>query len=113
MSMSAMALDCALAVNYDASEMNLLSNYVPVLLINDVDRCGRFRRIVYNCVESFERTVGGWLLATQSVASRVVWKNEVAHSSGWLTTNRSPCRATTGGTRRGAGYQEAGRREEG
>src|SRR5712691_1503483 len=25
----------------------------------------------------------------------------------WETTNQSPCRATTGGTRRGQGYQEA------
>jgi len=31
----------------------------------------------------------------------------MAHSSGWETTNPSPCKATTGGTRRGQGYQEA------
>ena len=41
------------------------------------------------------------------VASRVMWEMKMAHSSGWETTNQSPCRATTGGTRRGQGYQEA------
>jgi hypothetical protein len=34
-------------------------------------------------------------------------ENEMAHSSGWETTNPSPAKATTGGTRRGQGYQEA------
>lgn len=59
-----------------------------------------------------ERALAGtviWLAGT--VASRVVWKKEMAHSSGWLTTNRSPWRATTGGTRRGRAYQEVERRE--
>ena len=42
-----------------------------------------------------------------AVVSRVVGKMKMAHSSGWTTTNPSPCRATTGGTRRGQGYQEA------
>jgi hypothetical protein len=41
------------------------------------------------------------------VASRVMWKMKMAHSSGWETTNPSPAKATTGGTRRGQAYQEA------
>ena len=41
------------------------------------------------------------------VAARVVGKMKMAHSSGWETTNQSPWRATTGGTRRGKSYQEA------
>jgi hypothetical protein len=36
-----------------------------------------------------------------------MWKMKMAHSSGWETTNPSPGKATTGGTRRGQGYQEA------
>src|SRR6266403_1339342 len=32
---------------------------------------------------------------------------KMAHSSGWETTSPSPAKATTGGTRRGQGYQEA------
>jgi hypothetical protein len=36
-----------------------------------------------------------------------MWKMKMAHSSGWETTNPSPAKATTGGTRRGQGYQEA------
>ena len=44
---------------------------------------------------------------TAWVASRVMWKMKMAHSSGWETTNPSPGKATTGGTRRGQGYQEA------
>ena len=41
------------------------------------------------------------------VVSRVMWKMKMAHSSGWETTNPSPGKATTGGTRRGQDYQEA------
>ena len=44
---------------------------------------------------------------TRGVAARVVGKMKMAHSSGWETTNQSPWRATTGGTRRGKSYQEA------
>ena len=43
----------------------------------------------------------------RTVASRVMWEMKMAHSSGWETTNQSPWRATTGGTRHGEGYQEA------
>ena len=41
-----------------------------------------------------------------TVVSRVMWKMKMAHSSGWETTNPSPGKATTGGTRRGEAYQE-------
>jgi hypothetical protein len=37
-----------------------------------------------------------------------MWKMKMAHSSGWKTTNPSPGKATTGGTRRRKEYQEAG-----
>ncbi len=43
------------------------------------------------------------------VVSQFVWKKEMAHSSGKMsTTNRPPTRAATGGMRHGEGYQEAG-----
>jgi hypothetical protein len=45
------------------------------------------------------------------VASRVVWKREMAHSSGGMrspTTNRPPGKAAAGGMRHGEGYQEVG-----
>jgi hypothetical protein len=43
------------------------------------------------------------------VASRVMWKKGMAHSSGLMKcmTSRPPGRAATGGTRHGQGYQEA------
>jgi hypothetical protein len=49
--------------------------------------------------------------AVPGVASRVVWKREMAHSSGWMscpTTNRPSGKAAAGGMRHGEAYQEAG-----
>jgi hypothetical protein len=42
------------------------------------------------------------------VVSRLVWKREVAHSSGKLTTTYGPsCRTASGGMRHGRAYQQA------
>ena len=46
-----------------------------------------------------------WSADTDPVASRIVWKKEMAHSSGCLTTRSAPCRAVTGRTRHGEDYQ--------
>jgi hypothetical protein len=46
-----------------------------------------------------------------AVVARLLWKMEMAHSSGelsWTTTNEPSVRTATGGTRHGRGYQEVG-----
>lgn len=46
------------------------------------------------------------------VVSRLLWKREMAHSSGRMnTTHRPSCRTASGGTRHGRAYQEAAGRD--
>jgi len=56
------------------------------------------------CVSQYVRT-------DLVVVSRLVWKREMAHSAGRLTTPYGPsCRTASGGTRHGRAYQQAASR---
>src|SRR6267378_2931125 len=88
----------------------LVLNGASQLLVPAGD--GTYRTDVGRSYFSATRSSNTWRAVdsvgnTYKVASRVMWKMKMAHSSGWETTNPSPGKATTGGTRRGQGYQEA------
>ena len=73
----------------------------------EVHSCGGFVYFLILPGEAFSEAV--CTAFRPPTAGRVPGDGEMkmAHSSGWETTNPSPCKATTGGTRRGQGYQEA------